>query len=595
MDIEMLGVNFIQIEIAKTDYLVAHINTNDKEPSWDGDIEVYRKASNIHAKKDLVLKVPIQVKGHKENNLKKKSISFPVEIADLSNYLNSGGTFFFVVYVHESGEKHQTYYAPLLPFELKKILAKHGHQKRKNITLHALPKDKIDISDLLLNFARDMKKQRPAITCDPVSLEDLVKDGAFPELSFGYSIVPREQKTPFDYMFNHGAYIYAKLPHGLELPVDHITSLESAQTTVDAPVCILGQQVYDSFDVVLKKDTIELLIGKSTKYIVHRSEDSQKLSFKLDGQLSDLIRDEDFLLNALAAGQFEVNGSVCSLRDIPPEELESFDLMQRQAHLAKLKGIKELLDCLKVHEELDVHTMSPKDVQRLEVLRSSILGKKTVPLTAPETGFGQIEVANLSILVCIIKKGNTSNLFDIHGINECPLDLTTEDSSGVLVPTSHYVLLKKQHFLSCCNIDYPSLLRQVKNVPFSSKYAEQTVALLLEMLKAYDENPSLNIELLPSALSLAEWMRETDSYTPKEILDLNYYQIIKRMRSFEKEERDFLLHLVEDGLSEEEYYVASYLLLDNQEAAHTHFSKMNPTTQENFCTLPIYHFWIPPY
>ena len=73
MNVEMMGVEFVKLAIAKTDYLVPHINDNDREPSWDGDVEVYRKAGNTHAKADLVMKVPVQVKGHVASNLKKQN------------------------------------------------------------------------------------------------------------------------------------------------------------------------------------------------------------------------------------------------------------------------------------------------------------------------------------------------------------------------------------------------------------------------------------------------------------------------------------------------------------------------------------------
>ena len=76
MNCEMMGVSFVRLAISKTDYLVEHINNNDKEPSWDGDIEVYSKAGDVHSKSDLILKVPVQVKGHKAKNLQKKLLVF---------------------------------------------------------------------------------------------------------------------------------------------------------------------------------------------------------------------------------------------------------------------------------------------------------------------------------------------------------------------------------------------------------------------------------------------------------------------------------------------------------------------------------------
>ena len=82
MNSEMLGLSYLQIALGKTDHLVAHINSNDKEPSWDGDVEVYRKAGHVHAKADLILKVPVQVKGHCKPNLKKKSIKYSIQYAE---------------------------------------------------------------------------------------------------------------------------------------------------------------------------------------------------------------------------------------------------------------------------------------------------------------------------------------------------------------------------------------------------------------------------------------------------------------------------------------------------------------------------------
>lgn len=95
MNVEMMGVTFVRLAIDKTDYLVSRINDNDREPSWDGDIEVYRKAGDVHSKADLILRVPVQIKGQKNCNLKKKTISYPVELSDLRNYLNEGGTTFY--------------------------------------------------------------------------------------------------------------------------------------------------------------------------------------------------------------------------------------------------------------------------------------------------------------------------------------------------------------------------------------------------------------------------------------------------------------------------------------------------------------------
>ena len=122
MDSEKIATNHVELAISKASHLVSHINSNDKEPSWDGDVEVYKKSGHVHAKADLILKVPVQVKGHIKPNLKKKSIKYSIQYSDLRNYLYVGGTIFFVVYFDKEDEHYTIYYVGLLPFDLKKML-----------------------------------------------------------------------------------------------------------------------------------------------------------------------------------------------------------------------------------------------------------------------------------------------------------------------------------------------------------------------------------------------------------------------------------------------------------------------------------------
>ena len=80
--IEKFAVNAVEDIVNSSDHLSSFIADNDKEPSWDGNVEVYRRAADKHAKKDLFLRVPVQVKGHKENNLKKQSVYFSGSITE---------------------------------------------------------------------------------------------------------------------------------------------------------------------------------------------------------------------------------------------------------------------------------------------------------------------------------------------------------------------------------------------------------------------------------------------------------------------------------------------------------------------------------
>lgn len=590
MNIEMMGVDFVRLAIARTDYLVPHINDNDREPSWDGDVEVYRKAGNTHAKVDLILKVPVQVKGRIESNLKKQSITYPVELSDLRNYLNAGGTTFLVVYVDEEGEKHQIYYNTLLPYELKRLVSKYGEQKTKNIELKVLPKKKNEIADVFLFAATHMKKQRPAISCDPISMEDLVKMGRVPELSFGYTRVPDNNTDPLDYMFDHGTYIYAKLPFGLELPVEHLTHIDLAETTFEVPVSANGHVFYSKYEVVQSKNTVEHRFGKSTKLVVDRASGVRKFTFLEEGTLSQRITDADFILQAIEARQFEAGDEVYPLNAIRPKELEDFNVPERKAHLAWLKTIKAMLDKLGVKDELDCDRVSAEDESLIGKLVASVLHGKSVQWTESDEGFPDISLANLNIKLCVLKDDKNEGYCRIFEYSDAPVGFMMKAKAGQQTEVSYHVFLKKDSMLRCCNIDYAAVVRQLKTVPVSNEYSGALVWLLLEMLCAYDESGNARQDILEGATELAEWLRSADPHTPQDLLDLNYYQAVKRSRELSAREIQGVFSIVESKPTRKDVYVGAYLLLADYASAQYHYDSMEEEEQDVFNSYPISHF-----
>ena len=87
--IETLAVNAVRDSIVVSDFLDQFIPDNDKEPSWDGFIYVYKHKSKT--KEQLKGRLPVQVKGTENSNFSKEEISYPVSVSDLNNYLNDGG------------------------------------------------------------------------------------------------------------------------------------------------------------------------------------------------------------------------------------------------------------------------------------------------------------------------------------------------------------------------------------------------------------------------------------------------------------------------------------------------------------------------
>ncbi len=586
MDSEKIATNHVELAISKADHLVSHINSNDKEPSWDGDVEVYKKSGHVHAKADLILKVPVQVKGHIKPNLKKKSIKYSIQYSDLRNYLYVGGTIFFVVYFDEKDEHHTIYYVGLLPFDLKKMLKDHKGDlsKCKSIELKVFPTKKEDIDDIFLNFAHHMNRQRAAINSALLSFDSDLPTNT---ISLGYSTsAAKHYDLPLDYFFDHETYIYAVLPQKVELPIAHLDRIELFSFTRDAPISVDSKVYFKSYTVTRSKISTVIRFGKGIQMSFSTTQSlPTKFNFTLSGTLSERIKDAEFMIAALSAHHYEINGGKIAF-----SEANCANLPTLQKKLSFLLDVKKTLDAVHVTADLDCSSLSVTDNTNLSILRAALIDKEPIKMCSSQSLLRTCHIANLELLLWVVPTEENSEYYNIYDFNYVPLIYREFDKNDKEYPSTHFVMLNKDAMLKYCNIDYNALLDAVQHVPFSKDYSHSLNALLLEMLKAYDESKNSRIELLSTATTLALWIKDSDPYTEHPIAILNYLQSVKRSRTLTSTEQAEILSLIEATQDNESIYVGAYLLLDNPVAAKIHFDKLPEESQKFFESCPIYHF-----
>lgn len=586
MDSEKIATNHVELAISKADHLVSHINSNDKEPSWDGDVEVYKKSGHVHAKADLILKVPVQVKGHIKPNLKKKSIKYSIQYSDLRNYLYVGGTIFFVVYFDEKDEHHTIYYVGLLPFDLKKMLKDHKGDlsKCKSIELKVFPTKKEDIDDIFLNFAHHMNRQRAAINSALLSFDSDLPTNT---ISLRYSTsAAKHYDLPLDYFFDHETYIYAVLPQKVELPIAHLDRIELFSFTRDAPISVDSKVYFKSYTVTRSKISTVIRFGKGIQMSFSTTQSlPTKFNFTLSGTLSERIKDAEFMIAALSAHHYEINGGKIAF-----SEANCANLPTLQKKLSFLLDVKKTLDAVHVTADLDCSSLSVTDNTNLSILRAALIDKEPIKMCSSQSLLRTCHIANLELLLWVVPTEENSEYYNIYDFNYVPLIYREFDKNDKEYPSTHFVMLNKDAMLKYCNIDYNALLDAVQHVPFSKDYSHSLNALLLEMLKAYDESKNSRIELLSTATTLALWIKDSDPYTEHPIAILNYLQSVKRSRTLTSTEQAEILSLIEAAQDNESIYVGAYLLLDNPVAAKIHFDKLPEESQKFFESCPIYHF-----
>lgn len=130
--LETLAAHKVSDYLTLSKHLDPYVNTNDKEPCWDGNVEIYNDKSK--GKKDMIGRIAIQVKGRQRNIHPIAQITYPVSVVDLQRYL-SEGIIYFVVYISEDGIKQTIYYSAMPPIVVRNWLQLANERKnRKGIT-----------------------------------------------------------------------------------------------------------------------------------------------------------------------------------------------------------------------------------------------------------------------------------------------------------------------------------------------------------------------------------------------------------------------------------------------------------------------------
>lgn len=605
MDIEQRATSAIIDAISRSDYLKADIHSGDKKLSWDGEIEVYRKPSHNHSKRDFWTRIPVQIKGKyykKANN--NDRLKYQVSTSDLRNYLNDGGVIYFVVKVFNNCEKQKPiiFYAPLLPFDLKLLLENSAEKQNCTISLFPFPDDSDDMTRIIMHFANNMFKQRALINEESITLSDIKNSKDIANMIESYSFNCAKLKGDMDIFDsllhpNADTYVYAHTKLGITIPVIKLPDLSKYEITINghvkANVTINNYIYYKEFIQQYVKNAgkiQELYFGKSIKITCAESaKNEMKLFFSVKGTLSERINDTKFIIALLKERYIEIDGEKFIFGDII-ENISAKDTINKLEKLSKwLIDVQELLKRLDISEELDYDLVTLEEEELLYLLMIAILEGKTVRLTNVSGIFNYIKLANLNICVYAIKANEDCNEYYVGNFFDSKIQVKARGESGNESLVSHYTFFKREILLNCSNLNFSKMLADIKQFSMSKIYADCLINLLLELLHAYDESGRQNI--LNTAIDLVEWLRNADHFTSAAVLTLNYYQTILRSRELTKSEIAELVALTEEPNQPEKVYTGAHLLLKNQASAEVHFSKLAPNLQREFKKYPIYRFW----
>lgn len=585
--IERFAISYLSDELSLTERLDPIVSQNDKEPSWDGNIFIYKNST--FSKENLIGKVPVQVKGKQEKNknLKKTKISYPVKIVDLKNYLNDGGVLFFVIFIDEENFiNRKIYYVDLTPVRLKIELEKSKNQITKSIKFKEFSLDNQKKVCIVLNCLENLKKQAIFSNAPLLTIKELKKNN-IEEIVIPF--VSSQKESPQEALLHSDIYLYAKLENSpifqpIEMLIEELETHE--QKKVD--VSIDDKKYYSSIKIIRKEDEVKFLLGESL-FITVLGNNISKLNYKNSDKIRVLEKDLEFVLHQIEKRYFLFNGIKVEFES-EDLDLSNFDVEEQKNILKKVKDIVKLLDILNCQEDLKLSEIPEKDWVNLNYLIKAFVYNELIEgLEEPNFSVKIFNVGKLRFIICVRKEED--GRYKLLDFFKEDFSMEIELQGGKKFPISQYIILKKEELYSINNMRYNVLLSSFKKIKRYEETEEIISNFLLKLILAYDE--SKKRELLLVANEFSEWLSSdsTEEGVSHSIRELNKFQIIKRLRKLTEQEQEKIYEILENKDINDEIRFGSYVLLEQKVAAKRYFEKLKEERRKEYENYPIYNLW----
>jgi hypothetical protein len=583
--------------LSMTDTLSQYIKENDKTPSWDGDVLIYK--GNNTDKKDIIGKVTIQVKGKMADNINRNECSFSVDMADLVNYKNDGGTIYFVVMINKNNpSKRRVFYDTLTPLKIDNYIKGRINQNSRVIKLKRLPGDKYAIQTIFYNFYQDSKRQHSFSSISPIKLGTLSSSVDIVKITSSLTIFSPDKKlpSPIQAFLNNEVYWYAKIANSPILhPVEFCSIMSVVSKDRFPPILVAGDRYENYVSEHITKDKITIMFGESTTLVFTKNRKGAIMDYKPSGLLRSRIKDLNFIISIVETGviDFGENKKVNlgqMVADTP------FDIVSANKELESYKRIEQFWRSLHVVADFDIGNIdSNSSIEELYLLMNSINGKHPIHVNVDGEHRGYLfrkSISNFKILFLLDAADKEKSLYKIYNFFDYKgiIKIKRGDTEHI---SSLYSVLSPDDYMELSNIDLSKMLQAYKDlINLDNNIFEPANYDVLNLLLAYDQHNDHPIEILNTAKEIACWLlNESKDKLPTEIKIINYLQTIKRERELTSEENRKLYEIAENENSSLMFKLGANLLLENYIVVRIQFEQLCEQDKEFFRSFPIYKFW----
>ena len=563
---ETFSITTLQRMCARSEYLdESDIHMNDKTVSWDGNIIYYKTKKPASTGNEFL--IPIQVKGKEYNILPDSdSISYPVDINDLKNYLKNGGVIFFVDAISKTEYNDKMYAKILLPVDIVHIMK--GKEEQGSITVHLNHVKTVrELEELCVLFKENRPKQAMVGVGKSIPDYDNISNFTISTLPTPYmNPAIAIAKSPFK-------YVYTK-KDGMEIPVlltDLVTATESEW------LIKIDDKIEQRYPVrhIYELNQTTTRISEIIEFVLTaiRCIEATNYNFETVFQASKIIiavsDAEEVMIENISLGKN-------FLGEIQTAFTEGF--------LAYHKRIVQLGETL---TELNIKRSLFKTKEILDAeptiffLKKGLVEMKvlSLPFQADENcGLYKQIIGRRKLLLEYEKIQEDGYIIRNYLKDGKRIAIFADIPDGKTQKISRWFALRDED-ISQMIFDENDLLEEMYNT--GEEETDQLLGLILDFLKSYDKERDKNLLLLAEKLINILEKYSMDST----ILTINRLQIIARKRELELEERKTLAQI---KYSENIFArCCACILLKQFDEFDIHMQQLSATEKEEFYSWPI--------
>lgn len=573
--IEKRAIHVLEAPIVDCDYLDSSINSMDKELSWDGYIYTYH--DRIFSNKSLDDKIPIQVKGHRDDEHKeinRKSIQYPVELDVLQNYYNDKGVLYFRILISDT--KKEIFYSILYPSKIKYYLDEAKRKKNKkqiNITLTKLNPTASEMLRICRQFTIESSKQgsgRGQIVPKSVCINDINK---YKQLQ----ATAVDTRTPFEFLqriSTGDVCFYANEEKSdIWLPVIMNKGVQCfVGQWVEQEITVGGKIFYTKYEVITGTDE-SFSIRVSQNLTINWTKGT--FDFKKNSCLEELYNDARFLNEMIDNTEIMIGGVLLKYNNLKlKDDLQSdLNFIIDFYNICNMGNIQIPVP-LKEFKEIDVRcALKLVDILRgkIEIVKEKIYAYELV-------------IAD-RIYPFIIYRDEQDNIQFVNRIYESKFQgYINNEENYYKVPM--FCDLKNDVLGHLYKYDYADLIHQVDNTDFNVYTLETMNYAIIGLIGAYD------ISCEKKLLEVAEYIIKKMYTVDDSIIyaRINEWQIIKRKGELSDSDKNEIKNLIHEYQEDNQILCGLYALLDDRKKAQEYLNRLPQSERDVFVTFPIYKY-----